>query len=338
MATVENLVKIINTIRASGTEEYQNRIPVATAKNLSEIGSPIMAYSAMQNEFLNSLVNRIGLVMIRNKTYNNPLAILKQGSMPLGSDVEEIYTNPAIAETYNAKSTDLLAQTTPDTKAIFHRLNRKDKYKTTINREMLQQAFVSWDKFESLITSIVNTLYSGNYIDEFILCKNLFASAIENNKIITTNIDPITNKETAMNFITSARLLFSNFGFPSTNFNAYSVSGGTGKPVTTWTPPEDIRFIIRSDIEAITDVNVLANAFNMDKTTFLGQTLVIDNFGSAENCVAVMCDKSYTQIYDNLLETTDFRNSDNLTWNYYLHVWQTYSVSTLCNAVAFLTV
>ena len=337
MATTKTLVSALNAIRANASEDYQNRVPVATQTNLADVGNPILTYSATMNEFLNLLVNRIGLVIVHNRELRNPLAILKTGEMPLGMDVEEIAANPAKAETYNATSTDLLKQKIPDVKAAYHRLNRQDKYTVTIRNQQLRQAFTSWEKLEGLIAAIVNSLYSGNYLDEFILTKQLFASAVTNNKIKKETVTAITDEASAKAFITKARLLFRNFGFPSSSYNAWAQIGGTGDPFITWTPPEKINMIIRSDIESYVDVNVLAAAFNMDKTTFLGNVLVVDNFDSAENCVAVMCDKAYTQIYDNLTEMTEFYNAENLSWNYYYHVWQTYSVSPLANAVAFVT-
>jgi hypothetical protein len=191
-------------------------------------------------------------------------------------------------------------------------------------------------RLEALISSIINSLYSGNYLDEFLLCKNLLASAITDGNIKTETVSTVNSEATAKSFITKAREYFTNFAFPTSNYNAYTPATGED-PVITWTPNEDVRFIIRSDINAFVDVNVLASAFNMNKADFLGKTLIVDNFGSAENCYAMMFDKSYTQIYDNYREMTEFFNGETLTWNYYYHVWQTYSVSTLCNAVAFVT-
>lgn len=338
MATKESLQNVLNTIRANSTPTYQDRIPVATQNNLAEVGNPILKYQDTMNEFLSNLVNRIGLVLVHNRELRNPLSILKQGGeYPLGIDVEEIFTNPAEAETYSRKATDLLAQKEPDVKAAYHHLNRQDKYVVSVAKNTLQQAFTDWGKLDQLISTIVNSLYSGNYLDEFVLCKRLFASAIENNKIIKINVPLVNDEATAKNFITAARTIFNNFSFPSNSYNAYKLSGGTGKDVTTWTPNEDVRFIIRSDIEAIVDVNVLANSFNMEKAQFLGQRLLVDNFDNADNCIAIMCDKAYTQIYDNMVDSTSFFNASTLVWNYYHHVWQTYSVSPFANAVAFIT-
>lgn len=332
----EGAVQLMNTIRSNASSVYQERIPAATLDNISQVAAPLFQYDVTMNEFLNTLVNRIGLTVVRNRELRNPLAVLKQGEMPLGKDIEEIWTNPAKATTFDPTSTTLLNRQLPDTKAIFHRLNRQDKYKVSISEQQLRQAFVSWNDLESLTGSIINSLYSGNYYDEFLLCKKTLGDAITNHNIKTETVTGISDEATAKQFITKARQYFRNFGFPSSSYNAYSPAQGED-PVTTWTPPEDIRFVIRSDVEAFVDVNVLAAAFNMDKAEFLGQTLVVDDFGEGgEKCYAMMFDKSYTQIYDVLREVKRFDNGDTLTYNYFFHVWQVYSVSTLCNAVAFV--
>lgn len=335
-STIDGTVQMVNTIRANASQDYQNRIPEATRDNIAAVANPLFTYTATMNEFLNALVNRIGLTVIRNRELRNPLAILKQGSVPLGKDIEEIWTNPAKAETFDPAATGLLRQHKPDTKAIFHRLNRQDKYPVSISEPQLRQAFISWGDLGELTASIINSLYSGNYYDEYILCKQNFANAISGGHIKTATVSAVTNEASAKALITRARTDFRNFGFPSSAYNSYTPASGED-PVITWTPAEDIRFIIRSDIEAIVDVNVLAAAFNMDKAEFLGKTLVVDDFGTATNCLAIMMDRSYTQIYDNLREMREFDNGETLTRNYYLHVWQTYSVSTLCNAIAYVT-
>lgn len=336
MASNETLVNAMNAIRSISTPTYQERIPQATKENISNIANPLLQYTPVMNEFLHNLMNKIGLTLIRNRTYNNPLSVLKQGSIPLGQDIEEIFTNPANAETYNPRSTDLLKQTPPDSKVIYHRMNRQDKYTVSISKPRLTQAFMSWDNLDNFINSITQSLYSGNYIDEFNLCKHILADSVHQNKCKKVNVSLIDSANNAMKFITQARKTFTDFGFPSNDNNQYSVMNPNDK-IITWTPPEDIRFVLRNDIEAFVDVNVLANAFNMNKAQFLGQTLIVNDFEDT-NCIAMMFDKSYTQIYDNHTELTEFFNADTLTWNYYYHIWQTYSLSTFCNCVAFMEV
>ena len=102
-------VNVMNAIRADASADYKERVPVATLANIEAVGNPILQYSATMNEFLSALVNKVALTVVSNRIYENPLAILKRGYIPLGKDVEEIYTNPAKAVTYNMEwTTELL--------------------------------------------------------------------------------------------------------------------------------------------------------------------------------------------------------------------------------------
>ena len=168
--------KVFNVIRENSSKVFMETVPSATEDNIQTLSNILFndAYQPMLNEFVNNLINRIGLTIIRNKTFNNPLSILRKGSMPLGTDIQDIYENPANAEQYELSNTEmakLLTITDPDTHVAYYRRNRKDLYTKTIAREALQGAFESWDKFENYISAITTSLYSGNFIDEFELSR-----------------------------------------------------------------------------------------------------------------------------------------------------------------------
>jgi len=74
----------------------------------------------------------------------------------------------------------------------------------------------------------------------------------------------------------------------------------------------------------------------MDRATFLGNITIIDNFASA-GLEAVLIDKDWYMVYDNLIKMETIRNPEGLYWNYFYHVWQVLSVSRFANAVAFVS-
>ena len=151
-----NMVNILNTILANASADYQSRVPTATQNNISEVGSAVMSYRATENEFLSALVNKVAMTIVRNKTFANPLAVLKKGGVPLGRNIEEIYTNPATGTTFDPTGAKLLERSIPDTKAIYHSMNRQGQYKATVSKAQLIQAFTSYSALEKLLNSIVN--------------------------------------------------------------------------------------------------------------------------------------------------------------------------------------
>lgn len=333
--------KVFNVVRENASKVFMETVPSATEDNIHTLSNILFndAYQPMLNEFVTNLINRIGLTIIRNKTFSNPLSILRKGSMPLGTDIQDLYENPAEAEQYELSNTamaKLLTITDPDTHVAYYRRNRQDLYTKTISRKNLQGAFVSWEKFESYISAITTSLYSGNYIDEFELTKALVDGAYDNNKVIVETVSAVTDETTAKAFIKKCRSLFTKMKLPSTKYNAYSKFSGAKGVIKTWTEDDRFVLIVTSDVMAEVDVDVLARAFNIENTKFLGRVIEVDSFEN-EEIQAILCDEAWFQIYENLMRFDEFYNARTMTWNEYLHVWQTYAICPFANAIVFAT-
>lgn len=335
-------VGIFNYVRTNSSAAFRDAVPTATADNINQLSNILFnqSYTPMLNEFVSNLINRIGYTMISNKVYNNPLAVFRKGSVPLGTDIQDIFTNPAEAQDYeytDSAMAKLLTITDPDTKAAYYRRNRQDLYTVTVTREGLQGAFVSWEAFEEYISSLVNSLYSGNYIDEFKYTKQLIDGAYINDKAVVQVVNNVTSESYDKAFVKKCREIFTKMKFPSSSYNAYSkMQSADDKPVVTWTDEERIVLLIRADVLAEIDVEVLAAAFNMDKANFMGRVIEVDNFNNDE-VLAVICDEAFLQIYQNQFRFDEFYNARTMSWNYYLHAWDTFAISPFANGVILTT-
>lgn len=333
--------KVFNVIRENMSEVYLDTLPSATSDNIGTLSNILFndAYQPMLNEFVNNLINRIALTIVRNKSYDNPLSIFKKGSIPLGTDIQDIYENPAIAEQYEYSNTamaKLLTITDPDTHVAYYRRNRQDLYTKTISREGLQGAFTSWENFESYISSITTSLYSGNYIDEFKYTKEIIDGAYDDGKVIIEQVSAPVDASTSKAFVKKVRALFNKLSFPSKDYNAYSKFSGAKGIITTWTDKERMVLIITADALAEVEVETLAQAFNLTYADMQARIVVVDKFENS-NIVAVLCDESWLQIYDNLFRFDEFYNARTMSWNEYLHAWGTFAICPFANAVCFAT-
>lgn len=334
-----NMQNVMNAIHSEASELYQQRVPLATRDNIAEVGRAVMGFKETENEFLSALVNKIAMTIVHNKTFRNPLSILKKGSVPFGKNIEEIYTNPVTGTTFDPSGADLLTRAIPDTKAIYHAMNRQGKYKVTISKAQLITAFRSWNDLERLLDSIVNALYSGDNMEEFMLMKSLFSSAIAGKKIRTIDLDMnITDKASASAFVKAVKTVGQGMTFPSSAYNSYyEINKETdAKPVVTWTPLENQVLLLRNDISVNVDIELLAQAFNVSYAEMKQQTLLVDTFTDAPRCAGVLCDRAFVQVYDNLEQVENFHNGEGLYDNFILHHWQTYSLSLFANATAFM--
>lgn len=348
----EGLVTSLNALRemsVSGASIYHQYIPIIDENTaISTIAEPILNVPAVANDFMSMLVNRIVYTQFETKLYNNPLRILEGDRIPLGYAGQEIFTNAAKGRKYNVNDfAGLLQKYEADTKVQYMTLNSDLQYPVTVTRHDLKKAFTSWADLDRFIDQLSNSLYNGAYIDEFRFTKNLVGSAYSYGGVRVQTVSAISNESTAKAFVKAARNLFLGFQVPSTSYNAWAQAGGYGRPITTWSNPEDIVILIRNDVRTEIDVDVLASAFNIDKTTLMGNMLAVDNFdiiddegvkrfdGSAILCL--VADKSFFRIKQQDMYLDEFYNANNRTWQYYLNVTKMYQYSLFANAVVLAT-
>lgn len=349
---------ILNAIRDNASQAYQDVVPRAVPGDLDslrEIGKAVTNFTATRNEFLNALVNRIGRVIISSKMYENPWAMFKKGLLEFGETVEEIFVNIAHPFQYDPEKaeTNIYKRVFPDVRAAFHTMNYQKFYKNTIQNDQLRQAFLSWQGITDLIAKIVDAMYTAANYDEFQTMKYMIAVNALSGSLYPVTI-PTVNKDNAGDIVTSVKGLSNTLEFMSSNYNQAGVM--------TYTPKRDQIVLINAMFDATMDVNVLATAFNIDKVEFMGQRVLVDGFGNfdvarmdellgdnpgyhkftqaeldALNSIPlIIVDRDWFMIFDNLFQFTENYNGEGLYWNYWYHLWKTFSVSPFANATIFV--
>ena len=348
----EGLITSLNKMREMSVQSnsiYHQYVPVITpTTDIGTFGTPILNTPVVMNEFMNMLVNRIVYTQFETKYFRNPLQVLEGDRIPLGYAGQEIYVNPAKGRKYNVNDfAGLLQKYEADVKVQYTSVNSDLQYPVTVTRHKLKQAFVSWDSLERFIDELSNSLYNGAYIDEYRFTKELISGAYKSNSAQIRLTQAVNTRALAREFTVQARTLFLNMQSPSTEYNAWSKLGGYGKPITTWTNPEDIVFIIRNDIRSYLDVMSLAKAFNLDKATLLGNIITVDNFDmydddgnkifDGSNIVGFIGDRSWFRIKRQDMYLDEFYNANNRTWQYYLNLTKMYNYSLFANGVILAT-
>lgn len=346
----ESLKTSLNAIREISSQIYHRYVPIIDENtDISTFANPIMNYPVVYNEFQNQLINKLVYTQFELKAFRNPLIVLEGDRLPLGYGGENVYVNPAKGRQFNVNDfAGLLVKYEADVKVEYLTLNMDLQYCVTYTRQQLKKAFRSWEDLETFIDELSNSLYNGAFIDEWRFTKQLVSSAYSNNMVMTELVTPVTNEATGKAFIQKVRELFLNFQLPSTLYNAWHKVGGEGRPVTTWTNPEDVVLLIRNDVRALTDVEVLASAFNMNKADFLANNvLLVDNFDvyddegtkifDGSNIIGGLFDKSWFKIRRQDMFMESFYNPNNRTTQYYLNLIKMYRFSLFANGVLFVT-
>lgn len=350
-------VDILNVIRENASQNYREYVPKATkdAASIRQIGAVIMDYTALQNEFLNALVNRIGRVLITSKMYENPWSMFKKGMLEFGETIEEIFVNMAKPHQFDPEvaESNLFKREIPDVRAAFHIMNYQKYYKATVSNDQLRQAFLSWQGITDLIAKIVDAMYTGANYDEFITMKYMLARHILDGHMYPVQI-PAVETANMKQIVSKIKGVSNQYEFQS---NKYNLAG-----IYTHTKKRDQYILINSTFDAEMDVEVLASAFNMSKADFMGQRVLVDSFGSLDTdrltelfaddttfkmpskdeltaldeIPAILVDRDWFMIFDNFYNFTEQYNGEGLYWNYWYHVWKTFSVSPFANNALFV--
>ena len=364
-----------------------------TITNIEDVGPTILENSQIMNSFITSMINKVYETIVVTKLFENPLSKFKKGAMAAGF-VEHSQINPAKAHDYESSGSDpnkkeispFLADD-PDVAVLYYSQNSQKRFDVQINEPLLIKAFTSWETMGSLIDSIVCTLYNSEKIFEFEETKNLLGQDFSRDESCGVCVELPNPKD--YDFSTQlTEILRSNgimLSFPSTEFNNYSAYAKTlivgpnktinTNPRITFTEPSALNLIILADLSAKIDVEVLANAFNLQKAEWLGSTTYVNDFGSCEkdttaiqdmvadgqtkyhstgksgifftkdtdgkvykySLVAVLCDDAFIQIRDILNRTDSLYNPKSLETNYFKHLWQSYSLCSFANCLEYYT-
>lgn len=329
--------QILNAIRTDASFAYQQRIPAATQGDITDTVNNLLEYRPMMNEFIDALVNRIGDVVIKSKVWTNPLAQFKRGMMQYGETIEELATTLIQAKRYDPNSCheDVFKCSPPDVMSNFHSINRQDYYPLTINDMLLRRAFLTDYGLQDLVGRIMETPYTSDYWDEYLIMRNLFAVYASTDGFYKVQVPDASAASTrsekqddAMAITEAVRSMAGKMRFLSGQYNA----GG----VPTFTNNDDLVLFATPEFVAMLDVNVIAFAFNASAADFKMRVVEIDDFG-IDGCQAILCDRDFFMCADTLIDFESIRNPKAISWNYWLHHHGIYSVSRFVNAVMFTT-
>ena len=329
---------------------YHQYVPVVTdSTTIGEFGVPILDSQNLNvlNDFV-SLLKKVVFTAVYNKTFNNPLQSLEGERLPLGQFIEDVYVNPAKARGFNVNDfAGLLQKYEAEVATQYLSVNSELQYCVTLTREKIRNAFTSWDALEGLISGYINSLYNGAYATRYAQTKGLVTAAFTGNNIQYEIVDDPDDEASAKLLIQKMRSAYSKMQVPSTRFNAWNKVKGGNLALKTWTDPKDMIVLISADIEALVDVEVLAAAFNMSKTDFLGRVIVVDDFNQynddgtlavdGSNIKAMIADKAWFKIKTQDFAMDEFYNANNRTWQYYLNDVRMVNFSLFANALVFAT-
>lgn len=193
---------------------------------------------------------------------------------------------------------------------------------------------MSYRELDKFISGIMRQLYNGDELDDFSLTMRLlenYSDVNGQNLYYQVPVDEVTDEASAKTLVKAVRSVVKGLRFPTRAYNA--------KGVLNWAKPEDMYLLVTPEINSILDVDVLAKAFNMDKTTFMGNVVEVPGFSgdNMANVQALLIDKEFIQDYDTYRDILSTGvNARHLTTNYYYHHQGIMACSPFYHAIAFV--
>lgn len=331
--------QILEFVYQGAGYDYQRRIPHADQASIQEQMQAIADYKPGFNEFAHALVNQIGLNVFKSVMFENEFAQFKRASLNRGDTIQEINVGLSKAHTYSAErdylEKDIWGQEQPSIQTNYHKINRQDFYKVTLNDMILRRALVDGGDLSSFTSELMESpLKSDNY-DEFLIAHELLNHYADNDGFYKVNVPNVSgiDSDGAMARLALRKLRFTadEMGLMRSQFNAAKV------PMTA--KKSELILLCSPQFKAALDVEALAQLFHLDKGDFFGRVITVDpNHIKIPGFQAVLTTPDFYLMADTYYGTEAApKNPAGLTTNHFLHHHGIYSASRFAPAVLFTT-
>ena len=309
---------------------------------------------SVANLFINSLYNQFIYRATRENFFTSPFDRFRERREGVAYGEYEADVQPILPIPYDMKAFDRILDFW-DTPVVvqYFAINRRDTFPQTIVKEMLKDAFISYDHFDNFLAKLIMAPRKGNVLVETnavksVINKNVAAGAVKTVALGTTaSFDEDDYKALAAKIVGYASAMSAE---PSKDFNNYAAIEGTGgQEVYTQSDRRDLVLIGDSEFLAKIRTYVLAFAMHNEEIDFNFTFVNVNSFDFApydsENRTfgdkvespikLILCDGGWIKLEDNLDE--EFSNTNAMTMGVQraLQVQQTIGIRAYRNAIAF---
>ena len=320
---------IMASVWLKASNDFQHRVPDPTQAGIASTVAAIIdpLNQDLWNQFVDTLVKRIGMTKVNAMQWENPLREFKGASLLYGSSIQEILPKWIKAHAYNFDST-LLDVHRPEAAEWFHSINRFDKYPISINDIEIRKSFTDDYGLNQLVTGFLQQPVNADEYDEYRIMLQLIAEYENRWGFYKYNLEADPKTEAgAKELMTAIRTLTGRLKFPSQLYNA----GIIDVPVFVRDPTE-LMLITTPDVEAYMDVNVLSSLFHVELADIDVRRIIVDEL-PVPNAVALLTTKDWFVCHDTVKQMTSFFDGSNLTTNYWYHRQGVYSMSPMVPAI-----
>ena len=213
-------------------------------------------YTQTKQEFLNSVLSKIGKQEFSNKTYTNPLKRLRGNFIEGPTDIEEIYVERLEDTGYDKEGKGVLDRVKPSVSVQYHQNTIEHGYKTTIHNKEMRKGFLNANGLQTMAQAIINSLHTGQELDDYTDCINTLKALVNSPKGEKENVltvKPVIDENTSKAFTKTIKKTVHKMKDWGT---VYSDKG-------SYAEPNELILFIDSDTDVEVQIEHLASAFNM---------------------------------------------------------------------------
>ena len=218
--------------------------------------APTPTYTQTKQEFLNSVLNKIGKQEFSNKTYTNPLKRLRGQFINGPTDIEEIYVDRVADTGYDKEGSGVLDRVKPTVSVQYHTNTVEHGYKTTVHNKQMRKGFLNANGLQTMAQAIINSLHTGQELDDYQDCINTLkalTTAAKGSKDNIIKVSPVNNEVTSKAFTKAIKKTIHKMKDYS---SVYS-----DKP--SFANANELILFMDSDTDVEVEIEHLASAFNM---------------------------------------------------------------------------
>lgn len=332
--TTTNYEYLRNFMGNSKGSDWVNNIPQLTKDNIASVGNAIMDLQASKDAFYNQFILKIKEQIFKGMTANNKFKFLKGKNV--SGIIEDSYVDYIKGKNFDPEDTTLLKNVKATIKTLYHKIDRRLVYETSISDAQLREAMLGEYGLDTLLGNILNTLYESAEWDEFTMFKEMIVYNLQHAGKVVYLGKPLVDGTTDIDWKTVGDALLynlkkysKNLTYLSRDYNKLGLASRTSR--------ENQILVMQKDIANDIDFTTLANIFNLDKlATEMTNMVEVDNFNENEDILACIMSKDGFRYHDYLRTTETFRNGQTLTTKYMHHVQQMISYSYLYNTIYFV--
>lgn len=271
---------------------------------------PSGTYTISKQEFLNSVINKIGKQTYSDQAYVNPLKRFKRDFIECASDIEEIYVGRVQDTGYDVEGKGVLDRVKPNVYTQYHTNSKEHGYKVTVHDKQTRKGFTTKGGVQKLADHIIQSMNNGAEVDEYNdIIEVLKALCGAKTVAQTVELTKVTSDATAKAFCKAVKKTIPKMSEWNTIYSKKE----------NYATKSDLVLFIDSDVDVEIQTEYLASLFNMTVAQLNDTTkIVVPNLTTklGDGQFAVLLDERCLMIHPTYYNVEPTRNGRGKFTNY----------------------